>query len=147
MNKDDYTRDLDSEPSPASLGLTDVYFVLFRRKWLVLSGVVLGVLAAAALWKLRPPLYQSQAKLLVRYVLEPRSPALGADPQMRTPDGGSVIGTEAEILSSLDIAQEVAGVVGPDKILGKAENSNDLSSAGNVILKNLRVEPSPHSSI
>src|SRR5882762_3099346 len=139
MNKDDFKRDPELGPSSASLGLTDVYFVLFRRKWLVLSGVVLGILAAGALWKLRPPLYQSQAKLLVRYVLEPRSPGLGVDPQVRTPDGGSLIGTEAEILRSLDIAQEVAAVIGPAKILCKPENSNDLSSAGAVVLKNLRV--------
>ena len=56
--------------------LSDILFALFRRKWIIVLCTLLGIAAAAAFFVLFPPAYQSQAKLLVRYVLE-RS---GVDP-------------------------------------------------------------------
>ena len=56
--------------------LSDILFALFRRKWTIVFCTLLGLAAAAAFFILFPPAYQSQAKLLVRYVLE-RS---GVDP-------------------------------------------------------------------
>ena len=64
------TSDAESESSGGGIEITDIYFILFRRKWLVIAGAILGILAAAGLWKLRQPMYQSEAKLLVKYVVE-----------------------------------------------------------------------------
>ena len=50
--------------------LSDILFALFRRKWTIVLCTLLGIAAAAAFFVLFPPAYQSQAKLLVRYVLE-----------------------------------------------------------------------------
>src|SRR6184192_1061561 len=50
--------------------LSDILFALFRRKWIIVLCTLLGMAAAAAFFVLFPPAYQSQAKLLVRYVLE-----------------------------------------------------------------------------
>jgi succinoglycan biosynthesis transport protein ExoP len=135
------------------MGLTDIYFILFRRKWLILAGLVLGIAAAAAVWKVRQPLYQSQAKLLVKYVIDTRSLAsLGSDAQVRATDstGANIINSEVEILTSFDVAQEVAAVLTPEKVLPKTAKVSDpsmaLAQAAGFIAKNLRVDP-PRSSI
>ena len=67
-----------------------------------------------------PPLYESDAKLLVRYVLDRRavdpidnstaSTTLGA-----TAD--SIINSEVEILTSWDLAVQVAEAIGPQRLL------------------------------
>src|SRR5260370_7523585 len=56
--------------------LGDIFFSLFKRKRTIMVCAALGIIAAAAVYFLYPPSYESQAKLLVRYVLE-RS---GVDP-------------------------------------------------------------------
>jgi len=56
--------------------LGDILFALFKRKRTIIIYAALGIIAAAAVYFLYPPSYESQAKLLVRYVLE-RS---GVDP-------------------------------------------------------------------
>jgi uncharacterized protein involved in exopolysaccharide biosynthesis len=56
--------------------LGDILFALFKRKQTIIVCAAVGILAAAAVYFLYPHSYESQAKLLVRYVLE-RS---GVDP-------------------------------------------------------------------
>jgi uncharacterized protein involved in exopolysaccharide biosynthesis/Mrp family chromosome partitioning ATPase len=79
-----------------------------------------GIIAAAAVYFLYPPSYESQAKLLVRYVLE-RS---GVDPIEAEKAGAAasteadrVIGAEIEILTSWDLAMQVAQALGPQRLL------------------------------
>jgi len=150
MNNDSRLRGEEIRQDAGSIELGDIFYVLFRRKWLVLTFALLGLLAAAALWKFKPPLYQSQAKLMVRYVVDNRSPSsLDTDPQVRTPDAGgqNVINSEVEILTSLDITREVARVLGPEKILAEAGGSNDLSAAAAVIRLGLTPDVPLRSSI
>ncbi len=87
--------------------MQDVLFVLFKHKWKILLFSLVGFGAAAAVFFIQDPIYQSQAKLLVRYVLERGS----VDPyQNQTSPGGrpgngnDVINTEIEILTSVDLA-------------------------------------------
>ncbi len=61
---------------PSGMKLGDILFALFKRKRTIIVCAVVGIIAAAAVYFLYPPSYESQAKLLVRYVLE-RS---GVDP-------------------------------------------------------------------
>ena len=150
MNGDQQNYDPDDAPSGGGLAVTDIYFVLFRRKWLIVFGLLLGVLAAGAMWKLRKPLFQSDAKLLVKYVVETTAPAsLVGDSQVNKVDdnGASVIGSEIEILTSLDIAHEVARTVGPSRILPRLENTNDVASAAEYILRKLTTLPLQRTKI
>ena len=66
--------DIRREPQPqhhrSGIGVSDILFALFRRKWTIVFCTLLGLAAAAAVFYLFPPAYQSDAKLLVRYVLE-----------------------------------------------------------------------------
>src|SRR5260221_3795330 len=151
----------DPSPTPpnAPITLNDVYYVLFRHKWMILGFFAAAILAAGTLFLLLPKRYVSEAKLLVRYVQDTRNIAPGEkDPQVRTPDsrGETIINSEVEILTSLDLAEEVAEVLGPLKILAKTGlTTNGLTSdmlrhaAAAVIAnpKNLLVENPKNSSI
>ena len=58
---------------PEGLKLGDIYFVLFRRKWLIFFFCLVGVAAGACMLALNPPTYQSQAELFIRYVVQGKS--------------------------------------------------------------------------
>ena len=99
--------------------LGEILFALFKRKRTIIVCAAAGIIAAAAVYLLYPPSYESQAKLLVRYVLE-RS---GVDPVEAEKAGSGpnteadrVIGAEIEILTSWDLAVEVARAIGPQRL-------------------------------
>ena len=105
--------------------LGDIFFSLFKRKRTIMVCAALGIIAAAAVYFLYPPSYESQAKLLVRYVLE-RS---GVDPVeaekagfASSNEGDKVIGAEMEILTSWDLAVQVAQALGPQRLLPPARD-------------------------
>lgn len=108
---------------------------------MILICTMIGLGAAAAVFTIKGALYQSQAKLLVRYVLE-RS---AVDPYQNQESPGTrgageeVIGTEMEILSSADLAAEVAGAIGIEKLLPDFQGHATPSDASRVILANLEV--------
>ena len=54
----------------SSLHVSDILFALFKRKWTIILCALVGIIAGAAFYFFYPPVYESQAKLLVRYVLE-----------------------------------------------------------------------------
>ncbi len=150
MSSDNQQQDADAGSSGGGLAITDVYFVLFRRKWLVFAGVVFGVLAAAGLWKMKQPLFKSEAKLLVKYVVD--TPVLvvpGSEVKFQSPDesGAGIMNSEIEILKSVDILQQVAKVVGPGSILPKGADPGDVDRAAGMIDRKLRVVPLQRSKI
>ena len=69
-----------AQPPPSALSLSSVLRALFKHKRKILLLTLLGLLGAVAVYFFYPPEYVSQAKLLVRYVVE-RS---GVDPTIDT---------------------------------------------------------------
>ncbi len=59
-----------SNTPKGGFGVQDVLFVLFKHKWKILLLSLVGFGAAAAVFFIQDPIYQSESKLLVRYVLE-----------------------------------------------------------------------------
>jgi uncharacterized protein involved in exopolysaccharide biosynthesis/Mrp family chromosome partitioning ATPase len=135
-------------PHRSGIHLSDILFVLFKRKWTIILCTLLGIIAAAAFIFLSPPGYQSQAKLLVRYVLE-RS---AVDPidnttkpnqeQRTTKTTDSVIDAEVQILTSWDLAVQVADAIGP-KRFGAASKE----AAAGAIVSGLQVSSSRGSDV
>src|SRR5204863_5508405 len=84
---------------------------------------VLGIIAAAAVYFLYPHSYESQAKLLVRYVTD-KSAVDPIDAEKASAasynDADRVIGAEMEILTSWDLAMQVAQAIGPQRLLPPA---------------------------
>ncbi|HEY6153909.1 MAG TPA: Wzz/FepE/Etk N-terminal domain-containing protein [Candidatus Udaeobacter sp.] len=132
----------------SGIGANDVLFALFRRKWTIIFWTLLGTGVAAAFYLLYPPSYQSDAKLLVRYVLE-RS---AVDPidnttkpnvtQTSAKSVDSIIDAEVQILTSWDLAVQVAEAIGA-KRLGAA--STEGAAGG--ISSNLTVTSNKGSDV
>ncbi len=137
-------------PSP-SLSLGDIYYVLFRHKWKIVLISILGLVGAIVLQFVWPRPYQSNARLFIKYVMDSKSPGqVGpGDARVRTPDdrGENIINSELEILTSLDLAQEVATNIGPEKILAAAGGGSDPVKAAVLINKNLLPEAPKKSSV
>ena len=75
------------ESQSFGIELADIYYILFRHKWKIIFCCTLGVVLAAVLYVVKTPLYQSEAKLFVRYVLESKSiSAAGSDSKVKRPD-------------------------------------------------------------
>ena len=110
----------------SGIHLSDILFALFKRKRTIILCAAAGIIAGAAVYFLYPPVYESQAKLLVRYVLErsavdPIEGANGAVPAS-SDITDRVIGAEIEILTSWDLAMQVAQAIGPKRLLPPARD-------------------------
>lgn len=150
MPAENQTPDVELDDSDGGIEITDIYFILFRRKWLILGGILLGVLAAAGVWKLRQPLYESDAKLMVRYVID--TPAMvvpGTEVRVQNPDEGGtgVLNSEIEILNSVDLVQHVVRVVGPARILPEGADTNDVDRAAAMVSRRFKAVPMQRSKI
>ena len=116
-------REMHQHPQHSGINLNDIFFALFKRKRTIVGCATVGIIAAAAVYFLYPPSYESQAKLLVRYVLERRGvdPIDGANSAAAN-DTDKVIGAEIEILTSWDLAVQVAQALGPQRLLPPARD-------------------------
>jgi uncharacterized protein involved in exopolysaccharide biosynthesis/Mrp family chromosome partitioning ATPase len=121
----------------SGITLSDILFALFKRKLTIIACAALGIIVAAAVYFLYPPSYESEAKLLVRYVLE-RS---AVDPVEAEKAGAAssseadrVIGAEIEILTSWDLAVQVAHAIGPKRLLPTAKDPSESDAARSIVL-------------
>ncbi|MDB6169044.1 MAG: hypothetical protein JWM88_1908 [Verrucomicrobia bacterium] len=139
------------EPTAPSFQLSDVYYTLFRHKWKIILCSLAGFLAAFVYYKVEPPPYQSSAKLFIRYVIT-ESKAIGPgrdNTETKSPDqrGETIINSELEILTSLDLAEDVAKNVGPEKVLAKINGGKNSNEAAAVIKGGLQVDVPRNSSV
>src|ERR1035438_402084 len=140
----------DRQNQAAGPGPAGIHHILHRHKWKIVALSAAGVLVVALVFLHRPAVYSSEAKLLIRYVVESRLPnGLGGDPQVKTPDPGgvNVINTEIEIMKSQDLAAQVAEAIGPEKILGKAGGETNKYLAATILKNGLTVEVPPATDI
>jgi Mrp family chromosome partitioning ATPase/uncharacterized protein involved in exopolysaccharide biosynthesis len=95
---------------------------------LILS--VLGVVGYFVAPFVIPVPYQSEAKLMIRYVAAPKTPdqttQSGVNPD---PRGEGVMPAEVDILTSRDTAEQVVNIFGAEKILAKLGGGNDKAKA------------------
>ena len=110
---------------PSGMKLGDILFALFKRKRTIIVCAVLGIIAAAAVYFLYPHSYESQAKLLVRYVTD-KSVVDPIDAEKASAasnnDADRVMGAEMEILTSWDLAMQVAQAIGPQRLLPPSQD-------------------------
>ena len=149
--------ELEQPSHQAGFSLNDIFYAVFKHKGKILFGTLLGFAAAVVFYINYPVLYQSEAKLLVRYVLD-RSPVDPIDSATNSPNissvssgfgrtPGNVIGSEAEILNSWDLALQTAESVGPKRLLPElGDAANNIAAAG-VISSGLEVLMRPGSDI
>jgi uncharacterized protein involved in exopolysaccharide biosynthesis/Mrp family chromosome partitioning ATPase len=137
--------------SSAGISLGEVYFILFRQKWKIITLSVAGILGAAILlFIVKPPQYQSEAMLSIRYVVEGKSlNPPGDESNARPLDMGSegILNNEIATLYSLDLAEQVVQAITPEKILAKQGGGADTNQAALLIKKGFTVEMIPNSSV
>src|SRR5258708_25907632 len=134
----------------SGIRLSDILFALFKRKRTIILCAVVGIIAAAAFYFFYPPVYESQAKLLVRYVLErsavdPMEAEKAATASNDTTD--RVIGAEIEILTSWDLAVQVAQAIGPKRLLPRSGRAATETEAAGAISLGLKVISNKGSNI
>ena len=140
-------RDIEPEPQRSGMGFHDILFILFRHKWMI-TLCALGGFAAAAGVFLLPSLYESRSKLMVRYVVD-HSAVDNIDNAGKTLDSSSdsVITAEVEILTSADVATQVAEAVGPQRLVKGPKDIATSVEAAREILRNLEVSAVKGSNI
>lgn len=136
------------EAAAPSFTIPDVAFALFRHRLKIILFSILGIAAAAAYYFLTPRYYQSETKLLVKYVLD-RSAVDTVESQTQTVgnNGDTLIGTEVTILSSWDLAVAVAEAVGVDRIIEGKTSEATIPNAATAILSGLEVRATRGSNV
>ena len=134
------------------LDLGDIYYVLFRHKWKIVLCSLAGLVVAGMIYRAESPPFQSEAKLLVRYIIsESKStgPTTGNTPAKISPDerGVSIMNTEMEILNSMNLAGQVVEAIGAEKILAKVGGGKDPIDATMLLRSNLDVSVGQSSSV
>src|SRR5437868_3184098 len=123
-----------TEPERSNFNLTSVLIAIFKWKRTILGLTLLGLIAAVAVYFFYPTVYESDARLLVRYVLE-RS---GYDPvdavSGQRGSGGlttdGIIAAEVSIITSWDLSVQVAEALGPNRVLPDAKAPTVVQAAG-----------------
>jgi uncharacterized protein involved in exopolysaccharide biosynthesis/Mrp family chromosome partitioning ATPase len=124
---------------PPSLNAQDFLYVLFKHKWKILMSAALGISAAVAVYFLRTPVYESQAKLLVRYVVDTSAIDQVESRATVGPSGDNMINSEVEILTSWDLAIQVAKVVGVERLMELSNGAADVAKAARNVRLGLSV--------
>src|SRR5438105_9716992 len=135
------------ETEPSTFTVHNALLAAFKHKWLIIICTFVGLVAAAGVWFFYPVPYASQAKLLVRYVLERsavdpvESASTGA---RRSPE--TVVGSEVEILRSWDLAMQVAEAIGVKRLLPESNGKGTTEEAAGTISSGLEVVAGRDSS-
>jgi succinoglycan biosynthesis transport protein ExoP len=140
----------DSFEMPAlGMKLSDILYVFFRQKWIILGCLMAGLITGLIVFLAQKTLYWSEAVLMIRYVTETKSVEAAVGSQTKSADygGETIINSELEILRSLDLCEEVAKRVGPERILGHVEGSSNSTLAASAVYNGLRLEHPPRTRI
>ena len=129
----------------SSMNLDDILFILFRHKWKILLCAALGLAAAAGAYFFKQRVYESEAKLMVRYVVD-RSAVDVIDSEPKKGDV-ALINSEVQILTSWDLAMQVASAIGVERLLPGAKGPADLNVAANNIRAGLTVVSPKNTNI
>jgi polysaccharide biosynthesis transport protein len=133
------------------MSLGDIYFILFRHKWMILLFAFAGIMGAILLlFVVKPPQYQSDAYLSISYIVQGKSlnpPGDEQNTKSLNEHSDSIINTELAILHSLDLAQQVVQAVTPETILAKVGGGADTNRAALLVRGGLTVEQIPDSSV
>lgn len=134
----------NTSKSNKGLSVNDILFLLFLHKWKIIVFSVIGLTAALGYKYLREPLYESKAKLYVKYVLDRNIDSREDEPISYSP---SIINAEIEIFLSLDLSKDVAAIVGPERIIQDSDKPVTVEMAAREINRGLGALSSYHSNI
>jgi uncharacterized protein involved in exopolysaccharide biosynthesis/Mrp family chromosome partitioning ATPase len=135
-------------PSKGTFGVQDVLYILFKHKWKIILLSLLGFAASAGVYLTRKPIYQTEAKLLLKYVLSREN--VDTSMSQINATGGMpdyAMNTEIETLKSVDVSLRVAEAIGVERILPESKGQATLADAGGTILANIEVGIVPANNV
>jgi len=139
------------QPTPVSgLDLNGILYIVYRHKWKILFFTIAGLIAASAFYYSVPPVYESEAKLLVRYVLDRSEVDTVESRSSASPEisgGETVIGSEVEIMTSWDLALEVADAVGVNRLAPGVDGEAARGIAARAVSDGLTVTPQKGTNV
>lgn len=147
-----------AQASSASFGISDIAYIFYRHKKKIIACSVLGIIAAGGIGLKYKTDYSSDSKLMIRYVVDSRrGNPTDANDQIRNPDsrGDNIINSEVELITSLDLAVQVAEEIGATNILSGLPNVNPKSmtadqqklAAAVAIRNRLEIRVKPKSNV
>jgi uncharacterized protein involved in exopolysaccharide biosynthesis/Mrp family chromosome partitioning ATPase len=134
------------EANHSSINLNDILFAIFKHKGKVLLCAIAGIAAAAIVYLNYPAVYESGAKLLVRYVVD-RSAIDPVDGPAASNALGKTTENEAAILTSWDLAVQVADAIGPKRLLPEQGDAATNMAAAATVSSGVEVNASRGSDI
>src|SRR4051794_26218771 len=141
-----------TEVEPSKISVSNILFAIFKWKRTIIAFALAGIIIAAAVYFFYPSTYESDARLLVRYVLErsgydPVDSISGTSPRSGTGlTTDAVIAAEVSILTSWDLAVQVAEALGPNRVLPNAK-APSVGAAAATISAGLSTTTSKGSNI
>jgi succinoglycan biosynthesis transport protein ExoP len=136
--------------APETFSMGDIYYLLFRHKGKILFFSFLGVLAAVAVFFLTPPVYRSEASLLVRYVTDTTvldSASMGERITSPARGGENLINSEIEILLSYELVEKVLDDMGFSQFMPTATNRFDRARTAAIVRSRINIEVPKSSNI
>lgn len=149
MTPQAHPHNVNGQQPAAGIGLDEVYFTIFRHKKILVACLCLGFAGALAVRLIAKPLYTTEAKLLVRYVVNTVEINPANQGTFQSPDaaGDSIMTSEVEILNSLDLSKQVAEAYGPEKILAKKGGGTNVLDAAGVVASGITAFTSRRSDV
>jgi uncharacterized protein involved in exopolysaccharide biosynthesis len=139
--------EIEIEAPQPGLNVHDILFILFKHKWKIFLCATIGVVAAVSIYFLHARQYESRAKLLVRYVVDQSLVDKIDDPIKMPGPSDAVIGSEVDILTSFDLAMQVAETLGVERLLPRSGDKATNADAAQSLLKGLEVSASKGSNM
>ncbi len=132
----------------AKFGVEDVLYIIFKHKWKIIVLSLMGFIASGIVFSNRKLLFQTQARILISYVLNTNTIDESQIPinSLDSPRD-QVINTEIEIITSENLALDVANAVGIKKIIPDAGPDTKLVDAAGVLMGNLEVGAIPGNKV
>lgn len=137
-----------SDGEHSNFNLHSALVACFKHKRLIMFCLAVGLAAAACVYFFYPVVYASEAKLLVRYILERSAvdPVESASTSARQ-QFESVVASEVEILTSWDLAMQVAESLGVKRVLPESNGKATVEEAARTISSGLQVAARKDSNI
>jgi uncharacterized protein involved in exopolysaccharide biosynthesis len=140
------------EPSlaPSRLKLRDVCHALIRFRGILVALSGLGLAGALLAFFIASPVYESEAKLMVRRAPENKATPAATDKSQAKAaarDSAARLNAEIEILTSLDLAREVVEELRPESLLARTRGGNDPIQAAALVRQRLQVEVRRQSNV
>jgi len=143
-------QELEQDEQITRLSLNEIFVILFKHKGKILLSLAAGLAALVVVYFMFPPPYESEAKLMVRYFVD-RSGVDSLESQVKTSESASqndnLIASETEILTSWDLAEQVAGAISAERLVPGSKGVAGRDKVARGILSGLRATATRGSNV